>query len=306
MLAVTTRLEVKTRLARVAGDIGLPAPQFFASVRDALAARGDRSLLFLDLGVCCREAGLRRLVGGWVRRHPHAEIILLVPLLDRECETHAMFELAALGVGRVMTASDFARPEVWATVRAAHALALVQQSILDDFRREAGCAGRPVAAAPVVERILANVHLNASCYALARHAAPRWGEGSEGSEGARRKALWQELRGAGQMPASWLVLVFRVVWYARLRELGWGARAIATLLGFRTTRLLRMTLKRRFGVCMRELHDVRYEDALRWAVAVCTADHRAESGRARERLPYPPLTRGNKPVPLRNEPAPAS
>lgn len=302
MLAVTTRVEVKARLTRVASEFGLPTPEFFARARDALVSRHDATLVFLDLGVCCREQGLRAAIEPWARRHPAAEVILFVPLLDRECETHTMFELAALGIGRVLTASDFARAEVWAAIRARHGVAVLRDQILADFRDEVQRGGRSLRAAAVVERILANVPTNAPCCAMAaaRHATPA------STNSAQRKAVWQELRRAGQMPASWLVLLFRVVWYARLRERGWSAQTIAQMLGYRTPRLLRMTLKRRFGVCMRELHEMQYAAALHWAVELCTADHSASSGRAQERLSCPPFPPGNKPDPARNEPAPAS
>jgi hypothetical protein len=299
MLAVTTRVEIKTRLVRVAGEFGLPMPEFFAHARDALASRASAPLVFLDLGICCRERGLRATVGAWARRHPLAEVILFVPLLDRECETHAMFELAALGVGRVMTVSDLARAEVWHTIRVAHGVALLQREMLEEFRDAVRRAAHPVRAVRIVEEMLTNVHTNAPCCAMAGLSPDR-----AVSAGARRKAVWSALRREGQMPASWLVLTFRVLWYAKLREQGWDAQRIAAFLGFRTPRLLRMTLKRRFGVCMRELQEVRYAAALRWAVELCTGDHGAETGRARERLPYPPLQTRNKPDPHRNEPAP--
>src|SRR5688572_15723340 len=116
MLAVTRRPEIRARLVRVSADFGLPSPSFHCSVAEALAARRDAALIFLDLSCCCREQGLRHSVERWLKRSPGTELVLFVPLIDRECETHAMFDIAALGAGRVMTASDFMRTEVWLTV----------------------------------------------------------------------------------------------------------------------------------------------------------------------------------------------
>lgn len=300
MLAVTRRPEIRARLVRVSADFGLPSPTFHCSVEEALAARGDAALIFLDLSCCCGERGLRHSVERWLRRSPGTELVLFVPLIDRECETHAMFDIAALGVGRVMTASDFMRAEVWLTVQKAQHVAVLQKELLDDFRRAVEATGRPLRAPEIVQRIVVNVPTNAACLRMAA-----W-DGEAGSAAAQRKALWKQLRTAGQMPASWLVLTFRVLWYAKLREAGLSTSRIATFLGFRTPRHLRMTLKRRFGVCMKELHQVRYDDALAWSAELCTRDQSRVAGRAGAVLDHPPLPVRNKPAPRRDRSAPAS
>lgn len=263
-------------------------------------ARVDSALIFLDLSCCCGEPGLRRSVERWLRRSPATELVLFVPLLDRECETHAMFDIAALGVGRVMTASDFLRTEVWLTVQKAQHVAVLQKQLLDDFARAVEATGHQLRAAAIVQRIVVNIPTNAACIRMAA-----W-DSEPGSTAAQRKALWKELRRAGQMPASWLVLTFRVLWYAKLREAGLSTSGIANFLGFRTPRHLRMTLKRRFGVCMKELHQVRYNDALTWSAELCTRDHSRDAGRAGAVLAHPPLPVRNKPAPRRNRSAPAS
>jgi hypothetical protein len=94
-----------------------------------------------------------------------------------------------------------------------------------------------------------------------------------------RKITWQRLRRAGQLPPSWLQVIFRVLWHAKLREHRWSAARIAHFLGFPSARHLRLSIARRLGVGFKCLRRLTYQQTLQWAADVLTAP----SGPARPR-----------------------
>jgi hypothetical protein len=272
MLVVTTRTAVRERLGAVSTRLGLPSPTFVGRVEEALESGIDSPVLLLDLGSCCKDESLEHVLRTWEAYRPGGEVVVFTPLIDREAELKAAVTLVRvlrLAETRVMTASDFYRDEVWRNLGE-----LGQRSALEsELRRELVAAvqelGRRIRAEPVVLQIL--------------HDAPRYADISAAASTAlgrvrvradtQRKALWKLLRRSGQMPASWLLLVFRVLWYVKLREKGWSTDQIAHFLSFPSARHLRMTLRRRFGVGVGELKRVRYDDVLRWAATLVTSEH---------------------------------
>lgn len=117
MLAITTQSRVKDRLRAVAATLGLAAPQCFArSCELPAAAARDETALVVDLASCCHELRAAVAIREWSSRNPDVAVILFVPLVDHEGELRLLFELAAAGVGQLMTGSDFERLEVWRNV----------------------------------------------------------------------------------------------------------------------------------------------------------------------------------------------
>jgi hypothetical protein len=109
-IAVTRRPAVRLRIAEVSAQFGLPPPIFRERVDDLLAAGNDVAVAILDLGCCCTDAGLPRLMGHWARGHPGTELVLFAPLLDHDSELEATLALlrAAGDAGlRILTAPDF-------------------------------------------------------------------------------------------------------------------------------------------------------------------------------------------------------
>ncbi|HEX2778175.1 MAG TPA: hypothetical protein VHM30_01675 [Gemmatimonadaceae bacterium] len=192
-------------------------------------------------------------------------MLLYVPLVDREAEMHAMFDLASLGAAHVMTASDVDRREVWATVLARQAQGPLQDEIRADFAQAVGALARPLPAAPLVLALLTETPSVTDVHATMAKAL---GHPDPKSEAARR-CVWKRLRRAGQMPASRLLVLFRLLWYARLAAAGWVPGAIASFLGFRSPRQLRLTFRRRLELPIRQLHALTYDDLVRWTARAC-------------------------------------
>jgi hypothetical protein len=96
-----------------------------------------------------------------------------------------------------------------------------------------------------------------------------------------RKARWKQLRRAGQMPASCLLLIFRVLWYAKLRQIGWPTARVAEFLGFTSPREFRRSIRRRLGLGVRDLRRMCYADALAWAAELVITEHERGSATGR-------------------------
>ena len=265
MIAVTTQYGARERLRQVAATLGFPAPTFCCRAADLPPGEVSDTILLLDLGSCAREPGLRARVGYWLSAHRRASLILFVPLLDRDVEMHAMFELTSLGATQVMTASDFARIEVWHNIVSRQLLAARQTELRGDFLERARARGRTIPAEAIVVRLLTEAPTITDVHTAAAAAIGHGG----GKGDAMRIAVWRELRRAGQLSATRLLLVFQLLWYRRLADLGWRSGTIAAFLGFRSARELRLTLKRRLGLSMQEIRATSYVDALDWAVESC-------------------------------------
>ena len=261
----------------------MPSPFFFASAHDILASGATAPLLFLDLGSCCDDCRLESIIRQWEEQNPLSEIVFYVPLVDRERETRLVFRLAGLGAGRVMTESDFARPEVWRTLKEAHLLATLREEMRAEFLAAVAATGRRLRAEPIVLQLLSDAprvtDLNESVSAALRDYRP--------NAGAARKAVWSQLRRADQMPASWLLLTFRILWHTKLQEKGWTTGRIAPFMSFRTARDFRRALRRRAGISMSELKSVRYVSALDWAAHVSTGGYTELAGSPVSRMIEP-------------------
>ena len=281
MLAVTTRPAVRERLIHISARVGLPAPAFFPSA--LMASRIRSPLLFLDLGSCCNDAGLEMAVRAWTAENPKSVVVFFVPLIDREAETRLIFRLAVIGAGRVMTESDFARPEVWRTLKEAHTLATLEEEIRAEFLEAIASTGRRLRAEPIVLQLLCDApkvtDLNEALAAALSNYRP--------NTEAARKAVWTQLRRADQMPASWLLLTFRILWHTKLQEKGWSTGRIAPFMGFRTARDFRRALRRRAGISMSELKNVSYASALEWAARVSTGGYAELAGSPVSRMIAP-------------------
>lgn len=275
LLAVTTRPAIRLRIEAVATSLGLPRPAFAADPAEVLESGADCSVLLLDLGSCCADASLGAVVSTWAAYRPGSEVILFTPLLDRERELKVAVSILTTTCSaevRVMTASDFYRDEVWRTLAALRERAALEAELRGEFLTAVAETGRPLRAEPVVLELLHQAPKHPDIEAAPETALARVRLASEKS-GSERTMLWKLLRRSGQMPASWLLLVFRVLWYVKLRERGWSAGRIARFLGFASPRHFRKTVRRRFGVGITQLAAVRYADALRWAAALVTSDH---------------------------------
>lgn len=262
------------RLIRITAQVDLPDPRVFPSADALLAARAQDPLLFLDLGSCCHDFRLEWRIREWRAENPLSEIVFYVPLIDRERETRLMFSLAAIGAGRVMTESDFSRPEVWRTVKEARSLAALKEEIKEEFLAAVGRTGRKLRAEPIVLQLLSDApkvtDLNETIAAALRNYRP--------NTDAARKAVWTQLRRADQMPASWLLLTFRILWHTKLQEKGWNTARIAPFMSFRSARDFRRALRRRAGISMSKLKAVPYATALEWAARVSTGGYAELAG----------------------------
>jgi len=260
------------RLSVVSAGLGLASPLFVARLEEALEVGADRAILFVDLSACASEVHAMSLLQTWDAFRPGSEIILFTPLIDRERELRIVAGVcrsARSAEVRVMTASDFYRDEVWRNLGEMRENAALEAEFRAEFLAAVRQTGRPLRAEPAVLMVL--------------HDAPRAGEIIATAEmpldqvraamDSDRKALWKFLRQSGQLPASWLLLIFRVLWYTKLRERGWSAGRIATFLGFDSPRQFRLTIKRRFGIALGQLKAIRYPDALVWAADLVTSAH---------------------------------
>ncbi|HEX2717644.1 MAG TPA: hypothetical protein VHM67_08165 [Gemmatimonadaceae bacterium] len=282
MIAVTTQIGARDRLRQVATKLGFPVPTFCVRAADLPPGVVADTILLLDLGSCAREPELSPRVARWLASHPGTALVLFVPLLDRDAEMHAMFDLTSLGATQVMTASDFARLEVWHNLVSRQLLAARQTEIRADFLERVRTLGMTIAAERIVLRLLIDTptvtDVHAAAAAAMGHVVGR-GE-------AMRIAVWRELRRAGQLSATRLLLVFQLLWYRRLADLGWRAGTIAAFLGFKSARELRLTLKRRLGLTMHQIRATPYEDALDWVVASCSDRAVTNATLARTKMPF--------------------
>lgn len=262
MIAVTTRPAVRERLEAVSAAVGLPRPGFSDSLYDALESGVDSPLLVLDLGSCCRDADLAHALRTWEVFRPGSEVVLFTPLIDQAAELRAAVTLAKATrfvETRVMTASEFYRDEVWRTLRHSGERASLQAEIRSELLSAVRRSGQQIRAEAVVLQIL---HSTAWVVGPRRTAAS---EHSAVNADKERKALWKLLRRARQIPASRLLLIFRVLWYAKLVERGWDAGRIARFLGFDSARQFRVMMKGRLGLSIEQLKRIRYDAALEWA-----------------------------------------
>lgn len=271
ILAVTTRPAVRARVEAASAMLLLPAPVFADSVTAALELGIDRAVLLLDLGGCCRQPELVTLVRVWAVFHPSSEIVAFAPLVDREPELHAVVNLVAAlrtTVVRVLSASDFYRDESWRNLWLMRERAGLQAELREDLLAAVRATGRPLRAATAVLGLLADVAAGAR-----RVAQDDAFAGSAAVTRARereRKSVWQQLRRAGQLPPSRLLLVFRVLWYAKLHHDGWSSPRIASFLGFDSPRHFRLGVSRRLGIGLKSLRSLSYESALLWAARLLT------------------------------------
>lgn len=267
MIAITSDNCVKDRLRGVTSTLGLPMPDYRCRVGALPPGAVPDSVLFLDLGSTCREPHLFLAVRGWLASHPTVTLIVFVPLLDRDAEMHAMFELASIPGTQVMTASDFARPAVWHNIVTRRTLAAHQAELRQDFLEAVARIGRPLRAECIVLRLLADAPTITDVHEAAASALARPNTLGE----SLRVSVWRQLRAEGQLSASRLLVVSQLVWYCRLAGLDWSSGMIAAFLGFRSPRELRLTLKRRLGVRVEVIRRVAYRDAVRWAAELCTS-----------------------------------
>lgn len=271
-LAVTARPAVRARVEAASEMLSLPAPVFVDDIMEALERGIDRAVLLLDLGSCCRQEELVTLLRVWAAFHPSSEIVVFTPLVDREAELHVAVSLVAglrSAVVRVLSASDFFRDESWRNLWVMRERAALQAEIRADLLATIG--GRPLAAATAVLGLLADAAAGASEGAC-DDAFVRSADVAR-VRVRQRKNVWQQLRRSGQLPPSWLLLVFRVLWYAKLREDGWSAPRIASFLGFTSPRHFRLNVSRRLGIGLRSLRTFSYGSVLAWAAKILTTPH---------------------------------
>ncbi|MDQ3949719.1 MAG: hypothetical protein M3282_05185, partial [Gemmatimonadota bacterium] len=199
-------------------------------------------------------------------------LVLFTPLIDREVELRAAVSVVRetrFIDTRVMTMSDFYRDEVWRNLRDIDARAALGVDLQTELLEAASQLGRRIRAEALVIRLLYTTPCQPDS------PAP-WGTGVFGArlnaEG-ERKAIWKRLRASRQLPASWLLAIFRLLWYAKLHERGWPTPRIAQHLGYPSARRFRVMLKRRLGLSVQQLKRIRYIDAVHWAAGLLVAEH---------------------------------
>ena len=144
--------------------------------------------------------------------------------------------------------------------------AALSAEIVLEFRAAVESTGRSIPAEALVLRLLAEAPFILDVNA----AAARFVGCENGGYHAKRKSVWRVLDTEGQMPPSRLLLVLRLLWFAKLRHLRWRPVSISTFRGYNSPRLFRVSIRRRCRLTMRELNAVPYERALGWAASVCT------------------------------------
>jgi hypothetical protein len=268
ILGVTSRPAVQARIAAVSADLSLPPAVFVDGMTEALELGIDRAVLLLDLASCCRESELLALVRVWIAFHPGSQVVVFTPLIDREAELPVVVRLVS-GVRsatvRVLSASDFFRDETWRNLWHMRERAALQSEIREDLLATFRTLGKPLAAATAVLQILAEAGEGASRYPDDVSSGTT---GALGHRTRRRKRVWQRLRDSGHLPPSWLLLLFRLLWYTKLRNDGWPSSRIAHFLGFTSPRHLRLTICRRLGVQLRTLQGLSYEQTLIWTAGL--------------------------------------
>jgi AraC-like DNA-binding protein len=270
MLVVSTRPAVRERLKAVSAVLNLSAPKFIARIEDALGE--DSPLLILDLGSCCKDTELLPMIRIWETYRPGSELVLFTPLIDREAEltvaVSVVRETRFIDT-RVMTTSDFYRDEVWRNLRDINARAALEVDLRAELVEAVSKLGTGVRAEALVIRLL---H---STVCLPESHSPRRTEigGARVIMEAERKRIWKRLRASRQLPASWLLAIFRLLWYTKLHERGWPTSRIAQHLGYPSARHFRVMMRRRLGLSIEQLNCVRYADAVRWAAGLLVAEH---------------------------------
>lgn len=144
--------------------------------------------------------------------------------------------------------------------------AALAAEIVQEFRSAVSSTGRALAAEPLVLRLLAEAPFILDVNTTAARVVGCEARGYD----ARRKTVWRVLDTEGQLPPSRLLLVLRLLWFGKLRQLRWPPSEISAFLGYSSPRLFRVSIRRRCGLTMGELNTVPYERALAWAASVCT------------------------------------
>ena len=271
IIALVTRPAVRVRLAAVSAELGLPKPWFITHLGEALESGVDRGSLFVDLADCSTEPDLLRVFPAWDAFRPGTEIILFAPLLDRAPELQAIASISQSVRScevRVITGADLYDDAVWHNLAELRVHAELEAEFRTEFLNAIRHTGRALRAEPAFLILLHDTRRSATN--SNKIGSPNAAASNAETE---RKALWKFLTRSGQMPASWLVLVFRVLWYTKLRERRWSPSRIANFLGFSSSRQFRLTIKRRLGIGLEQLKAVPHSDALDWAVTLVTRSH---------------------------------
>lgn len=287
LVAVTRRPAVRLRIAEVSAQFGLPPPIFRERVDDVFAAGNDVAVVILDLGCCCADTGLPRLIRRWARGHSGTELVLFTPLLDRDSELEtvlALLRVAGDAALRVVTTREFYRDEIWRTLTAVRERVMLERELRAEFLAAVARTGRSLRAATEVLDLLDEAPRQAAIEApvetppAGAQVAARQTPNARAVGERERKVRWKQLRRAGQMPASRLRLVFRVLWYTKLRQIGWSTARVAEFLNFASPREFRRAIRRRLGVGVRFLRWLRYPDALGWAAELVVTKHARRDG----------------------------
>lgn len=278
MLAVTTQPAVRERLKEVSAALGLALLGFSDSIEEALESGIDSPVLFLDLGSCSRDRSLQHALHTWEAFRPGSEVLLFAPLIDQESELRAAVTLTRATrfvETRLVTSQEFYREDHWRKLRVVAERAALEAELRSELLDAVRQRGRKVRAEAVVLQVL-------------HHATRREGDSTHAEDRNtlrenQRKLLWKLLRRGGQFSASRLLLVFRVLWYVKLRERGWSAGQIAHFLGFTSARHFRLTMKTRLRFSMAQLKELRYDEVLRWAALSISS---AREDRERTDVPW--------------------
>lgn len=270
MIAVTTRPAVRERVRAVAVLLRLGAPHFVTSVCDLRGANADADLLCLDLLACGQQYDIVRELRSWASSVPGRRIVAFAPLVDRERELRTALALARGVRGarvHVMTASDFFDDRLWRRIRVVGERARLEAAVRARLLAAVRATGRSMPSADLVLDVLRRVSSGAAPDESRRATLA---VEAQSSAETMRKLQWRSLRAAGQLPASWLRLVFHVVWYVTLRDAGWPAVRIAAFLGIPSLRHFRRRVRRRLGVPFRDLRRLTWMAAFAWAGEVVT------------------------------------
>jgi hypothetical protein len=271
LIAVSTRPVVRERLKCICRDLMLGAPYLIERPEDAPYHAATAALLLVDLGSCARDAQLLGAIRQWELMRPDSTLVLFAPLLDRELELRLAVrlsrELRQCDV-RLLTASQFCGDELRDVMTAWQAKGALVEELHADLMAAIAATGRTLPARNAVLDVLRGV-TGAPPSAVPVLLDAESGH-SRSATDQQRKARWRALHRGGQLPASQLSGLFRVLWYTRLRDLGWRTERIARFVGFRTARDFRRTVSRRLGVGLRELATLPYQRALAWVATELT------------------------------------
>jgi hypothetical protein len=250
------------------------ASRFIATAPEALASDIRGPVFFLDLGPQTADTEITRFAQEWIEHHPGAAVVLFAPIADVDGGSRPLSPASPLGWCRILPGGRAADDKVWEGAREMRERAALTWEVVTDFHQATTRWGHVLPALPLVLRLLAETPTLLDVYTAAAKAL---GHGLA-APAARRKAVWRCLYKEGQLPASRLVLVFRLLWYVKLRSFGWQPRQLAEFLGFSSARQLRLSLARRSNVTMRVLRALSYDRTLRWAVETCALGARSYAG----------------------------